>query len=310
MSAKDIVTAYDVAVPEKQTQDQPGLDKYMKPGVEFIRQEVWDNDGKPHLKDYVGSGKLQGKYAIITGGDSGIGRATAIMFAREGAKGITISHLPEEEEDAKHAANAMRKDGGGIEINVVSLNLQHEADCKKLVDSHMQKFGTLNILVNNASKQIICPNFVDIDLKNVRSTFESNIIQMFAVTKFALPHLKRGSAIINTTSVVAYAGAPNLVDYSTTKGAILTFTRSLAMHLAPQGIRVNAVAPGPVMTPLQPASRSAEEMEEFGVGVALHGRAAQPAELGPAFVFLASADSNVMTGACMHVNNGMHVGGS
>ncbi|KAH7931417.1 NAD(P)-binding protein [Leucogyrophana mollusca] len=309
MSAKDIISAYAVAVPGKQSQPQPGLDKDIDPGVEYIAQEYWDNDGKPHLRDYVGSGKLQGKYAIITGGDSGIGRSAAIMFAREGARGITFSYLPEEEADAKHAANAIKKDGQ-CEVNALAINLQDEAACKKLVDSHVQKFGTISILVNNAGKQLICQDFDKIDLANVRSTFESNILQMFAVTKFALPHMKRGSSIINTTSVVAYAGAPNLVDYSSTKGAILTFTRSLALQLAPKGIRVNAVAPGPVMTALQPASRDAEEMEHFGVGTPMHGRAAQPAELGPAFVFLASPDSNVMTGACMHVNNGMHVGGS
>jgi len=286
------------------------LDKDIDPGVEYVAQEVWDNEGKPHLRDYVGSGKLEGKYIIITGGDSGIGRAAAIMFAREGAAGITFSYLPEEEEDAKHAANAIKKDGKNIDVLPLAINLQHEADCKKLVESHMKKFGALNVLVNNAGKQIMAKSLTEIDLNNVRSTFESNIIQFFAVTKFALPYMKRGSAIINTTSVVAYAGTPNLVDYSSTKGAILTFTRSMAKQLAPKGIRVNAVAPGPVMTALQPASRPAEEMEEFGVGMPLHGRSAQPAELGPAYVFLASADSNCMTGACIHINNGQHMGGS
>ncbi|KAH7902835.1 hypothetical protein BJ138DRAFT_1021468, partial [Hygrophoropsis aurantiaca] len=205
--------------------------------------------------------------------------------------------------------NAIKTDGR-TEVNALALNLQDETACQKLVHSHIQKFGTINILVNNAGKQVICENFENIDLATVKSTFESNILQMFAVTKFALPHMKRGSSIINTTSVVAYAGSPTLVDYSSTKGAILTFTRSLAMQLAPKGIRVNAVAPGPVITALQPASRDGEEMEGFGVGMPMHGRAAQPAELGPAFVFLASPDSNVMTGACLHVNNGKHVGGS
>ena len=172
----------------------------------------------------------------------------------------------------------------------------------------------------------MCQNFEDIDLNNVQSTFQSNILQMFAVTKFALPHLKRGSAIINTTSVTACKGSPSLgeypcvlplsryivqssthalstVDYSSTKGAITSFTRSLAVQLAPKGIRVNAVAPGPVITALQPASRSPENMEDFGVGLPLHGRAGLPAELGPSFVFLASSDSNLMTGQVLHINS-------
>jgi NAD(P)-dependent dehydrogenase (short-subunit alcohol dehydrogenase family) len=171
----------------------------------------------------------------------------------------------------------------------------------------------------------MCKNFEDIDLNNVQSTFQSNILQMFAVTKFALPHLKRGSAIVNTTSVTGYKGSPSLgarpvslsladsdelthsfkstVDYSSTKGAIISFTRSLAVQLAPKGIRVNAVAPGPVITALQPASRSPENMEGFGVGLPLHGRAGLPAELGPSFVFLASSDSNLMTGQVLHVNS-------
>ncbi|KAJ8595646.1 NAD(P)-binding protein [Rhizopogon salebrosus TDB-379] len=306
MSAKDIVTAYKVAVPGKQTQDLPGLDKNIVPGVEYTAQEYWDNEGKPHLQEYVGSGKLKGKYALITGADSGIGRAAAIMFAREGLKGLTFSHLPQEAEDAKAAAEAIAKEG--CDVNVVALDLQHEAECRRLVQSHMNRFGILNVLVNNASKQIITQKIQEIDLASVRSTFESNILQMIAISKFAVPHMKRGSSIINTTSVVAYAGAPNLVDYSATKGAIMSFTRSLAMQLAPSGIRVNGVAPGPVITSLQPASRSAEEMEGFGVGMPLHGRAAQPAELGPSFVFLASPDSNSMTGA--YQIDGQHVGGS
>ncbi|KIJ61434.1 hypothetical protein HYDPIDRAFT_96595 [Hydnomerulius pinastri MD-312] len=301
MSAKDIVTAYGVAVPEEQTQDQPGLDKHLKPGIEYVQQEYWDNEGKPYLKAYTGSGKLKDKYALITGGDSGIGRAAAILFAIEGLKGVSISHLPQEKEDAKAAAEEISK--AGCEVNVVSVDLEHDSECQKLVESHMKRFGHLNVLVNNASKQIIEQKIENIDLKNVRSTFNSNIVQMIAITKFAAPHMKRGSSIINTTSVVAYAGAPNLLDYSSTKGAILAFTRSLSKQLAPKGIRVNAVAPGPVVTALQPASRDADEMEGFGVGMPMHGRAAQPAELAPSFVFLASPDSNVMTGACMHVNS-------
>jgi NAD(P)-dependent dehydrogenase (short-subunit alcohol dehydrogenase family) len=156
----------------------------------------------------------------------------------------------------------------------------------------------------------MCKNFEEIDLANVKSTFQSNILQMFAVTKFALPHLKRGSSIVNTTSVTAYKGSPALVDYSSTKGAIASFTRALAQQLAHKGIRVNGIAPGPVITALQPASRPAENMEGFGVGTPLHGRAGLPAELGPSYVFLASPDANLISGQVLHVNNAQHIGAS
>ncbi|KAF8808184.1 NAD(P)-binding protein [Phlegmacium glaucopus] len=308
MSAKDIITAYSVAVPHKQEQNLPGLDKHIKPGMEYSKLEVWDDDGKPSLVEYVGSGKLQGKTAIITGGDSGIGRAAAIMFAREGCTGITISHLSEEAEDAEEAKRLIEE--SGAKCLTVAVDLMKDNECRELVEKHLETFGKLNVLVNNASKQIMCQNFEDIDLENVASTFQSNILQMFAVTKFALPYLKRGSSIINTTSVTAYKGSLNFVDYSATKGAIVTFTRSLSIQLAPKGIRVNAVAPGPVITALQAASRPADNMEGLGVGMPLHGRAGQPAELGPTFVFLASMDSNIMTGQVIHVNSGQHVGGS
>ncbi|KAG2022911.1 short-chain dehydrogenase/reductase SDR, variant 2 [Coprinopsis cinerea AmutBmut pab1-1] len=241
--------------------------------MEYSKLEYWDDNGKPYLKEYAGSGKLQGKTAIITGGDSGIGRAAAIMFAREGASGITITYLPEEETDAKDAQRLVEE--SGAKVNLFKADLMDESACEQLVQSHMKVFGKLNILVNNASKQIICKDFAQIDLKKVESTFRSNILQMFAVTKFALPHLKRGAAIINTTSVTAYRGSAGLVDYASTKGAILTFTRSLAQQLAPKGIRVNGVAPGPIITALQAASRPAENMEGLGVGEPLHGRAGQ-----------------------------------
>jgi len=310
MSAQenDIITAYSVAVPNKQTQDMPGLDKHMSPGLEYSKQEIWDDEGKPHLREYQGSGKLQGKTAIVTGGDSGIGRAAAIMFAREGCTGITITYLPNEKEDAEEAKRDIEH--AGAKANIIEVDLMQERDCQKVVDSHMGAFGKLNILVNNASKQIFCQNFEQIDLNTVESTFRSNILQMFAVTKYALPHLKRGSSIINTTSVTAYKGSAGLVDYSSTKGAIVTFTRSLSVQLAPKGIRVNAIAPGPVITALQAGSRSAENMDGFGIGLPLHGRAGQPAELGPAYVFLASSDSNIMTGSVLHINSGQFVGGS
>ncbi|KAF9555429.1 NAD(P)-binding protein [Agrocybe pediades] len=308
MSAEDIVTAYSVAVPNKQKQDLPGLDKKMSPHIEYTKQEYWDENGKPYLVEYQGAGKLKGKTAIITGGDSGIGRSAAILFAREGATGITIAYLEEEAEDAKDAQKMIEE--SGARVNLFAGDLMDEQACKNLVDSHLKAFGKLDILVNNASKQIACEKFGEINLKNVESTFRSNILQMFAVTKFALPHLKRGSTIINTTSVAAYMGSGSLVDYSSTKGAILTFTRSLATQLAPKGIRVNGVAPGPIITALQAATWDEGTMKGLGVGMPLHGRAGQPAEVGPSYVFLASSDSNIMTGQVIHVNSGEHFGGS
>jgi NAD(P)-dependent dehydrogenase (short-subunit alcohol dehydrogenase family) len=309
MSAEDIITAYDVAVPEKQEQNLPGLDRKIKPGLEYSKQEYWDDNGKPYLKEYAGSEKLKGKVALITGGDSGIGRSAAICFAREGATGITIAYLPEEEPDAQDAKK-MIEAGTNAKVNLFPGDLMDNSVCEKLIESHKKAFGKLDILVNNASKQIMNKDFADIDLSKVESTFKSNILQMMAVTKFALPLLKRGSTIINTSSVTGYRGSQNLVDYSSTKGAITSFTRSLAQQLAPKGIRVNGVAPGPIITALQAGSRPADDMEGLGVGMPLHGRAGQPAEAGPSYVFLASPDSNIMTGQFIHINSGQHLGGS
>lgn len=306
--AEELITAYTVALPEKQKQELPGLDTRLRPGIEYVKQEQWDHHGKPHLRTYKGSEKLRGKYAIVTGGDSGIGRAVALLYAFEGLKGITISYLPQEKEDAKNAAEQIAKEG--CDVNLVEVDLQSEEDCRKVVEGHLKVFEHLDVLVNNASKQIMNDKIEDLDLESVRSVFESNILQMIAVSKFAVPHMKRGAAIINTTSVVAYSGNPRLIDYASTKGAIVSFTRALARQLSPRGIRVNMVAPGPVITVLQAASREAEEMEGFGLGTPLHGRAAQPAEIAPSFVFLGSSDSNCMTGQCIHVNNGVHLGGS
>jgi len=308
MKPEEIITAYDIAVPEKQAQSLPGLDKEMRPHLEYTKIEKWDDDGKPYLEEYKGSEKLKGKTAIVTGGDSGIGRAAAIMFAREGATGITITYLPEEEKDAVDAKKMV--EDAGAKCETLRVNLMKEDDCKLVINKHIETFGKLDILVNNASKQIMCENFEDIDLSNVESTFRSNILQMFAVTKFALPHLKRGGSIINTTSVVAYQGSPKLVDYSSTKGAIVSFTRSLAKSLSPRGIRVNGVAPGLFITVLQAATRPEEGMEGLGVGNTLRGRGGQPAELGPTYVYLASSDSNLVTGQVLHVNMGQHIGAS
>ncbi|ODN77573.1 hypothetical protein, variant 1 [Cryptococcus amylolentus CBS 6039] len=278
----EIITAYkELTSIKAQTQELPGKDVDMDPLAEFTKLEDWDDDGKPYLREYVGSGKLKGKKAIVTGGDSGIGRSAAQLFAREGAD-VTIVYLPEEEEDAQNAKKAIEADGQ--QCLALALDLMKADQAEAIVKKHIEKFGKLDILVNNASKQIMCTDIAEIELANVESTFRSNILGMFALTKSAVPHLKRGSAIINTSSVTAFKGSPGMMDYSSTKGAIVTFTRSLAGQLAPKGIRVNAVCPGPVFTPLQPASRPAENMEGWTVGgTPLHGRASMPAEMGPSY---------------------------
>lgn len=307
---EDIITAYDNFKPEAQKQNLPGLDQAMDPLAEHIKVEKWDKDGKPYLEEYQGTGKLQGKSAIITGGDSGIGRSVALFYAREGAN-VTIAYLPEEEEDAKKVEELVKQAPMGTkEILRVPSDLMSETDCKRIVDEHLQKWGGIDILVNNASKQIPSPNFEDIDLKVTESTFRSNVLGMFALTKFALPHMKRGSTIIQSSSVTAYKGSAAMIDYSSTKGAMVSFTRSMAYQLAPRGIRVNAVAPGPVYTPLQPASRSKEGMEGWAIGqTPLHGRPGQPAEMGATYVYLAdSGASNIMTGQVLHLSHGSWFG--
>ncbi|KFY00147.1 hypothetical protein O988_03484 [Pseudogymnoascus sp. VKM F-3808] len=278
-------------VKEKQAQPLPGSEKAMKPTSESTALE-----GSDGFVEYVGSGKLKGKKVLITGGDSGIGRAVAVIFAREGAD-VTVVFLPEEKEDAEDTKKSVEKEGK--KCLLVPGDLMDNSKCKEAVDKHVKAYGEINVLVNNASKQVMCADFAEIDLEDVESTFRSNILQMFAVTKYALPHMKKGSAIINTTSTVAFRGTPEMVDYAATKGAIVSFTKALAKNLMPKGIRVNAVAPGPVHTPLQPASRPAEQMEGFGKKSGI-GRPGQPSEIAPSFVFLASKDSELFYGQVLH----------
>ncbi|KAJ9103876.1 hypothetical protein QFC21_002338 [Naganishia friedmannii] len=305
---KKPITAFKelLDVPE-QKQNLPGLEGKMDPLAQHTQIEAWDDEGNPYLVEYKGSGKLKGKAAIITGGDSGIGRAVAYFFVREGAD-VTITYMKQEKEDAEKVKNKIEKEEGG-KCHIVECDLMKHEDCDRVVKEHMEKYGKMSILVNNASKQIMCEDIADIDLKNVESTFQSNIVAMIAMTKYAVPHMKRGSTIVNSTSVTAFKGSPAMLDYSSTKGAIVTFTRSLGLQLAPKGVRVNSVAPGPVLTPLQPASRPSEQMDDWEVNkLPLWGRAGMPSELAASYVFLASADSNLMTGSIININSGQWVG--
>jgi len=274
-----------------QTQKLPGLEKDLAPSSESTRLE-----GPNGFVEYTGSGKLKDKAAIITGGDSGIGRAIAALYAREGAD-VTIVYLPVEEPDAQDTKKLVEE--AGRKCLCIPFDLTDFNGCEGVVKKHLDAFGKVDILVNNASKQVQEPDFANINLDQVKSSFDSNIIQMFALTKFALPHMPKGSSIINTTSVVAFRGTGSMVDYASTKGAIVGFTRALSKQLTSKGIRVNAVAPGPVHTPLQPASRPPEQMESLG-GKSQIGRIGQPSEIATSYVFLASNEATLYYGQVLH----------
>jgi NAD(P)-dependent dehydrogenase (short-subunit alcohol dehydrogenase family) len=248
---------------------------------------------------YRGSGKLAGKVAMITGGDSGIGRAVAIAFAREGAD-VAIVYLSEDR-DANDTAEWVRK--AGRRCLLIRGDAGDEAFCRDAVERTVRELGGLNILVNNAAEQTEQESLEKISEEQLERTFRTNIFSYFFLAKAALPHLRKGDSILNTTSVTAYRGSPHLLDYASTKGAIVAFTRSLAINLAEKGIRVNGVAPGPIWTPLIPASFGRKEVKSFGEDVPL-GRAGQPAEVAPCFVFLAGPDSTYMTGQVLHPNGG------
>jgi NAD(P)-dependent dehydrogenase (short-subunit alcohol dehydrogenase family) len=263
-----------------QQQEHPGHSGAMEPEPDYGEAS------------YRGSGKLTGKRALITGGDSGIGRAVALAFAREGAD-VMISHLEAEEADARETCRLVRDSGR----KAASLpgDIQDEQHCHHLVDRCVQELGGMDILVNNAAYQMSQDGIADITTEQFDRVLKTNVYAMFWLSKAALPHLSPGSSIINTTSIQAYEPSPNLLDYATSKAAILNFTKGLAQELGPKGIRVNAVAPGPVWTPLIPATMPAEKVDEFGADTPL-GRAGQPAELAPLYVFLASDDSTYITG--------------
>ncbi len=263
-------------------------------------------DPKPDWEPrYPGSGRLKGKVAIVTGGDSGIGRATAILFAREGAK-VAISHL-EEDDDAQFTAERIAEEGS--EALIHRGDLGDPAVCADLVKQTVDKWGRLDVLVNNAGEQHPDEDIRDITTEQLQRTFQTNIFSMFYLVQAARPHLKEGAAIVNCTSVTMYKGAPILLDYSATKGAITAFTRSLSENLIEHGIRVNAVAPGPIWTPLNPfGGQPPEKLKDFGKDTPI-GRPGQPNEVAPAFLFLACEDSSYMSGQVLHPNGGTIVNG-
>jgi NAD(P)-dependent dehydrogenase (short-subunit alcohol dehydrogenase family) len=275
--------------------EEPGL-----PGHEtqLDRQPRWE-------PRYPGSGRLAGKVAIVTGGDSGIGRATAVLFAREGAK-VAIAYL-EEDDDARITADAIEQEGS--EALLHRGDLGDPATSRALVDKVIERWGQLDVLVNNAGEQHPDKEIADITPEQLQRTFQSNIYSMFYLVQAARPHLKEGAAIVNCTSVTMYQGSGELLDYSATKGAITAFTRSLSENLVKHGIRVNAVAPGPIWTPLNPmGGASPEKLEHFGESTPM-GRAGEPNEVAPAFLFLACEDSSYMSGQVLHPNGGTVVNG-
>jgi NAD(P)-dependent dehydrogenase (short-subunit alcohol dehydrogenase family) len=272
-------------IPAQHQDEQPGIEEEMTPQPEFERQSQ--------------ARKLRNKVALITGGDSGIGRAVALAFAEEGAN-VAIAYL-DEYEDAEKTLRLIEERGAkGI---LIPGDVSDKKHCFYVVQQTIRVFGKLDILVNNAAQQYPQDHLENISEEQLLKTFSTNIFSYFYITQAALPHLRKGSSIINSSSVTAYRGSHHLIDYASTKGAIVSFTRSLSANLAKKGIRVNGVAPGPIWTPLIPASFSEEKVDEFGENVPL-GRPGEPREVAPCYVFLASEDSSYMTGQFLHPNGG------
>ncbi len=263
------------------------------------KQSDMDPVPQSELLNYKPAGKLAGKIALITGGDSGIGRAVAIGFAMEGASVAIVYNVNDEDADEtkrlceKHTNKCL----------LIKADVRHAKECKKAVEKTVEEFGELNILVNNAAYQMAQKKFEDITEEQLRRTFETNIFGYFFMAQAALPYLHRGDSIINTGSIVGKTGIPILIDYSSSKGAIHSFTKSLALNLGDKGIRINCVIPGPVWTPNIPGTMPIEEVENFGHEVAL-GRPGQPEELAPAYILLASEDGSFITGSCIEVTGG------
>ncbi|MDX1951773.1 MAG: SDR family oxidoreductase [Verrucomicrobiota bacterium] len=278
--------------PPQHQSTQPGEENKMhpRPRAEVLHQ--------------VGTGKLAGKVAIISGGDSGIGRAVAIAFAREGAK-LAVLYL-NEHEDAKETERLIQAERS--ECLLLSGDIGEESFCRDAIRRTVERFKRLDVVVNNAAEQHPKQTLEEISEEQLVRTFRTNIFSYFFLTRAALPHLKEGSAIINTTSVTAYRGSSHLLDYSATKGAIVSFTRSLSENLVKRGIRVNGVAPGPIWTPLIPATFPAEKVGKFGSQVPM-GRPGEPSEVAPCYVFLASQDSTYISGQVLHPNGGEIING-
>jgi NAD(P)-dependent dehydrogenase (short-subunit alcohol dehydrogenase family) len=286
------MTDHPKAVPAQKQDRQPGIESEMTP------------QPQDRAESYRGSGKLEGKVALVTGGDSGIGRAVAIHFAKEGAD-VAIVYL-DEHDDAEQTQTLIER--AGRSAILIPGDVGDSGFCNDAVARTIKSFGKLDILVNNAAEQHLAERLEEIDDEQLERTFRTNIFGYFFMARAALPHLKEGAAVVNTTSVTAYRGSPALVDYSSTKGAITSFTRSLAMQLAKRGIRVNAVAPGPIWTPLIPATFPPDKVEKFGTDETL-GRPGQPDEVAPSYVFLASKDASYMTGQVLHPNGGEVING-
>ncbi len=287
---QDPIAQYPMPQPPEQSQDGPGLDADLTPRAD-------------HGEDtYRGSDRLTGRKALITGGDSGIGAAVAIAFAREGAD-VVLSYLPQEQEDAERIAQLVR-DAGRTAV-LAPGDVADESYARSLVHTAVDELGGLDIIANIAGRQQFVEDLADLSSASFDETFKTNVYALYWIVQEALPHLPKGASIINTSSIQAYEPAPILVDYATTKAAINTISKALAQQLAPKGIRVNVVAPGPIWTPLQAAGgQPPEKLPEFGEQTPF-GRAGQPAELAPAYVFLASQESSYVSGETLNVNGGM-----